>query len=573
MEFCLFCNEKNPNLTLPAEDQELPATPWHLSEDVGDAPNFIDDTWRELRPKIMIDESHKERTWSDDFVQFKQYLRRRGRVVVEKKGPITKSKLNGVKMIVVGGPEKSWLIDRKKDQWREDEIAHMMQYVGTGGCLLVMGDKLSDVERLSALTQPFGISFSSESVGDVTIHQAEMARHPILEGVSAFRLGKFHGSGGFFLDVTEPAFELAWVDGYPVLAACYYGHGMVVALSNLTVFSKKFLPESENEAFLEKLVDEVMRENKTKRAQPVNKFPEVHPEVMVSLEPTENNTFEDVELIYPEEPVDELDEVLDEQDPIAELDQEFEMEDEHAETEVPFAAYESVWRETLDSLIEVWKEWDKAYEAYAADYEAVDDAEFPEDRELLMDVWERDVEHWQPKLIELMERELNLWSEMHANEDIDKVSRCLLHDLMVNRKTAIVQREQQVEILQNQLDAMETDDQYAVDELFEDTTDASYAAALLRNDYVDLLQNLQERGLPIDEEYIPEREEMQKEDWERGWSIIEWMQPIVVPENGKIRVAVSGETVDEPSSDRNEQLVEQEGDDLSNLDSMNLKAA
>ena len=211
---------------------------------------------------------------------------------------------------------------------------------------------------------------------------------------------------------------------------------------------------------------------------------------------------------------------------------------------------------------------------FSADCEPVEDAEYPQDRDLLIDFWQREIEYWQPKFIELMEQELSLWGDLYAKDELDKVSRCLLHDLMVNRQTAIVQREQQIEILKHQLEAMENEDQYAVEELFEDTTDVSYASALLRNDYVDLLQNLHERGLPIPEEHIPAREEMQKEDWERGWSIIEWTQPIIVPENGKIRVAVSGETVDEFDPMHDTQSYQEDlGDDFSSQTGLDLRAA
>ncbi len=577
---CLFCNVESGNSTLPAEESELPSTPWHQLEPAGNLSAFADGPWCVLRSKIMIDESHKERTWSEDFNPFKEYLRRRGRLIVEKKGPFQDSKLEGVKMVVVGGPEKSWLLDRKADRWQEDEIAYMKRYVENGGCLLVMGDRLSDAERLSALTKPFGISFSHKTVGDVTIYQADMARHPILDNVSAFRLGDFHGSGGFFLDVIAPAFELAWVEGYPILAACYFGRGMVVAISNLMVFSKRQLSELDNGVFLEKLIDEVMRENKTKKVNPMDRFQGKPPDLVVSLEPTEDNTYEDVELDYPEETAAASGEGHDSADLNGDIDAHLDLEEENEETVEPeetgitFEACESLWRAPLDSLIEVWQAWEEAYDLFSADYEPVEDAEYPEDRELLIDVWQREIEYWQPKFIELMGRELSLWGDLYANDELDKVSRCLLHDLMVNRQTAIVQREQQIEILKNQLDAMENDDQYTVEELFGDTTDVSHASALLRNDYVDLLQNLFERGLPIPEEHIPEREEMQKEDWERGWSLIEWMQPITVPGNGKIRVAVSGETIDEidPMLDA-QSFEEDKGDNPSNQTGLDLKAA
>lgn len=572
-ETCLFCNSKNEISTLPEEDFGLPSRPWNQSENVDSVAPSMDGVWSELRSKIVIDESHKERTWSEDFIPFKQYLRRRGRLIVEKSGPITDSKLEGVKMVVVGGPEKAWLIDRKEDRFQDDEIVRMRQYVDDGGCLLVMGDKLSNVERLSTLTHPFGISFSREPVGDITIHRAEMARHPVLDGVSALRLGNFHGSGGYYLEVIEPAFELAWVEGYPVMAACYFGQGMVIVISNLTLFSKEHLSQADNEVFLEKVVDEVMCENRTRKDQPVDENQAVESGVMVSLEPTDDNTFEEVDLAYPEEVEIEIDEENDVEGLIVVSDVEVDLDDENEDLGVAFDACESVWREILDSLIEVWQDWEDTFESFSADYEVVEEAEYPEDQELLMDVWERDVESWQPKFIELMERELSLWEDMFAKDEIDKVSRCLLKDCIVNRKTAIVQREQQIEVLTNQLEAMEIEDQFALEELFDDMTDVSYASALLRNDYVDLLQNLKGRGLPIPEEHIPEREEMQKEDWERGWSLIEWMQPIVIPENGKIRVAVSGEMIDEFESMLDKQQVESEDDDLSDQDSLDLKAA
>jgi len=570
---CLFCSAQGEVPSLPAEDNDLPSTPWHQSREVDDDSSIGDRPWGGLRSKILIDESHKERTWTDDFEPFKRYLRKRGRITVECDGPITSSKLEGVKMVVVGGPEKSWLFDRKADLWHDEEIVDMRQYVKDGGCLLVMGDKLSDAERLSALTQPFGISFSRVTVGDVSIHRSDMARHPVLEGVNEFRLGNFHGSGGYFLNVIEPAFALAWVGGQPVLAACYFGHGMVVAISNLMVFSERHLSEVDNEVFLEKLVDEVLRENKTQKAQRENEFEGGLADTLLSLEPTEEGMYEEIELVYPEVPPAEVVEEFDDEEVAGEIDAEFDLEAEDEETGVVFEECESAWRETLDELIEVWQAWEESFEAFIADYEAVEEAEFPQDRDLLVDVWERDIEYWQPKFIELMERELTLWADMHAKDEIDKVSRTLLHDLLVNRKTAIVQREQHTDILNNQLEAMQSGDQFAVEELFGDATDASCAAALLRNDYVDLLRNLTDRGLPVPEEHIPESEEMQKEDWERGWSLIEWMQPILVPENGKVHVGVSEEDIDESRSMLDLQQNDDEGESLSDQDNLDLKAA
>jgi hypothetical protein len=570
---CLTCGAQVEVSPLPAEDNDLPTTPWNQSKEVEVVSRSLDRPWTELRSKILIDESHKERTWTDDFLPFKQYLRKRGSVIVEAEGPLTGSKLDGVKMVVVGGPEKSWLFDRKADQWHDDEVVQIQQYVKDGGCLLVMGDKLSDAEKLSALTQPFGMAFTRETVGDVTVHRADMARHPILEGVTEFRLGIFHGSGGYLLNVIEPAFALAWMDGQPVLAACYFGHGMVVAISNLMVFSERYLFEANNEVFLEKLVDEVLRENKTKKVQRVDEFEGGYAETLLSLEPTEEGTYEEVELLYPEEHPVEIVEEFAEDEIEGEFDTTFDLDAEDEESGAGFEECEPVWRDTLDELIEVWQTWEATFEGFSADYETVDEAEYPEDRELLRDVWERDIDHWQPKFIELMERELSLWGDMYAQEEIDKVSRTLLHDLLVNRKTAIVQREQQVEILKNQLEAMESGDTFAVEELFEDATDVSYAAALLRNDYVDLLQNLKDRGLPIPEEHVPESEEMEKEDWERGWSLIEWMQPILVPENGKVQVGVPGDSIDESAPMLDLQQIDVEGDGLSDQDNLNLKAA
>ena len=570
-DICLFCGTPGGVSPLPAEDIDLPVTPWNQSLD---RVSYAQDRpWAELRSKILIDESHKERTWTDDFMPFKQYLRERGSVIVEKDGPVMGSKLDGVKMIVVGGPEKPWLLNRKADQWHDEEIVQMQQYVKDGGCLLVMGDKLSDAARLSALTQPFGIVFTCETVGDVAVHRSDMARHPILEGVSELRLGNFHGSGGYLLNVTAPAFALAWVKGQPVLAACYFGHGMVVAISNLMIFSERYISEAGNEVFLEKLIDEVLREDKTQKVQRMDEFVGGYAEAMLSLEPTEEGAYEEIKLVYPEENLAEKVEEFSEVEVDGEYDGPFDLDAEDEESGDGFEECEPVWRETLDELIAVWQTWEETFEAFFADYESVEEAEYPEDRELLTDVWERDIEHWQPKFIELTERELSLWGDMYAQGEIDKVSRTLLRDLLVNRKTAIVQREQQIEILMNQLEAMESGDRFAVEELFDDATDISYAAALLRNDYVDLLQNLKDRGLPIPEEHIPESEEMEKDDWERGWSLIEWMQPILVPENGKVRVGVSEDSIDESASILDLQDIDDEKEGLTDQDDLNLKAA
>ncbi len=205
-------------------------------------------------PVILVDESHKERTNQQGWAEFLTRLKERGKVSVRDKKPLTKALLRGKDVLVVGGPEHPWVIGRGADRWSEDEIAATEQFVRQGGGLLVLGDGLASAETVSALTAPFGITFSRDDVGDVVAGADEISSHPLTARVSSLRLGSVGGIGGLYLQVQDPAVAVARYQGRPVLAYCAHQQGQVVVLSSLAAFSDKFIDRADNAVLLDNIL-------------------------------------------------------------------------------------------------------------------------------------------------------------------------------------------------------------------------------------------------------------------------------------------------------------------------------
>ncbi|NIS81126.1 MAG: hypothetical protein GTO14_13190 [Anaerolineales bacterium] len=426
------------------------------------------------RTVVLIDEAHKERTWADEYTPFKVQLERHGTLVVNKDRPMTERHLEGVVLLVIGGPECPWLIGRGADKWCDEEIAVIQGFVENGGGLLILGDSLANAENMSALTVPFGVVLTRDLVRDVTLQQDDILPHEIVSGVRAIRLGALRGGGGMYLKVAEPAITVLQHEERPVLAVSQIGRGQVVVMSSLAAFSEGFLHAADNEALLDKLLSAVLQKAPSSEASDV----------------ANDGSVEEVEL--PDHEIDPASRKI-----------------------------EAPWRTTLDSLIGVWETWNHAFQAFSTEYEVAKDATYPTERDLLMELWARDIRHWQPRFLDLMREEVNLWREIEASDSFDETQYRLLHSLQVNRSMAIWQRQQHLEILKHQYEAMEARDMFAVDELLKDALEIGKASSLLRNDYAELLQALQLSGLPLPQEHIPELEPVEEQDREIGHFVIE----------------------------------------------------
>lgn len=156
-------------------------------------------------------------------------------------------------------------------------------------------------------------------------------------------------------------------------------------------------------------------------------------------------------------------------------------------------------------------------------------ATFPEHRLVLMEVWERDIKYWQPRFIELAQREIALWGEIKRVVDQTETVFNLIHTIQVNRSMALSYKEQHLEILQGQLDAMGDFDKESVDSLLAQALQGSKALRLLGNDYSRLMLALRKEGLSLPKEYIPEIEEILDEDYEVGMYIVERLIPKPMP--------------------------------------------
>lgn len=202
-----------------------------------------------------MDESHKERTAQEYYQAFKARLSERGEIRTNTRKPLTAAALKGASLLVVGGPEHPWVFGRDADRWAASEIKAVTGFVAGGGALLMVGDGLGSVERMNSLTNPYGISFSGDLVGDVTVSRADIKAHPITDGVEEICLGSLLGMGGYYLQLEEPATTLAKHDGRPVIACREHGQGRVVVMSSLSAFSGKYIDHQGNSALLRNALD------------------------------------------------------------------------------------------------------------------------------------------------------------------------------------------------------------------------------------------------------------------------------------------------------------------------------
>ena len=433
---------------------------------------------------ILVDESHKERTHMDEYLEFKARLGRQGEVIVHTEGPLTAAFLRDVDILIIGGPEHPWIFGRGADQWHAEEVNAIHQFVVRGGGLLIMGDSLVSAERISAVTAPYGIVFTSDLVGDVCLSGDDIMTHPIVEGVKKIALGVILGGGGNILEVEEPAHVLAEHQGRPVLAYCECQAGRVVAMSSLSALSQQYIDERDNAVLLKNILNNFLG------AQRVGEGDRVVGEIAPGK--TESRTDSPLIPLSDKSPGNN-------------------------------------WEESLKDLIRVWEEWEEASGEYGEECAETEYATFPEDRLVLMEVWERDINYWQPRFIELAQREIAHWGEIKRDVDQTETVYQLIHAIQVNRSMALSYKEQHLEILEEQLVAMVDFDKERVDSLLAQALQGSKVLALLSNDYSHLMLALRKEGIPLPKEHIPEIEEILDEDYEIGMYIVERLIPKPMP--------------------------------------------
>lgn len=443
--------------------------------------------WKEhskghLNNIILLDESHKEQTWADDYAAFKNDLATWGTLVVHKKRPLTAGHLEGVHLLVIGAPEHPWLFGRSADKWREEEIAAIRDFVSGGGGLLVLGDSMSAPKNLSALTEPFGIRFTKEHVGDVTLKREAIMPYEIVAGVHEIRMGSLRGGAGIALKAETPAFCVIKDEDKVILAAATYGAGMVVAASSLTMFAEPFLHEADNRILLMGLVDTLLHADAVAKSGPS------------SHGGLTGKAFSTVLAGGDGKPKGEFGRV-----------------------------------ESMQTLIDIWDQWETAYHAFLEEMDVLQRANFPDDRGLMMDVCARNIRHWQPGLLDLMQEEVVQWQRLKANDGLDETEHRICQAIVVNRALAISQHRQKLELLKHQFEAMEAWDTFAVEDLFLDAEMIDNSQFVLQNEYALLLQDLGARGLSLPEDVIPEPDQLMGSEWYLALFLIDWLLPVDVP--------------------------------------------
>ena len=433
---------------------------------------------------IKVDESHKERTHMGDYLELKARLERWGEVIVQTEGPLTATSLVDVDVLIIGGPEHPWIFGRGADQWHAEEVSAIRQFVIHGGGLLIMGDSLVSAEVISAVSASFGIVFSSDLVGEVCLSGEDIMSHQMVEGVKEIDLGAIAGGGGNMLEVEEPAHVIAEHEGRPVLAYCECQAGRVVAMSSLSAFSQQYIDEGDNPILLKNILNSFLGGQRVEEAD----------RVVSEITPKEIEAIADSQAISSGEKSPGIG-----------------------------------WEESLKDLISAWEEWEVASGKYAEECAETEYATFPEDRLVLMEVWERDIKYWQPRFIELAQREIALWGEIKIVVDQTEAVFNLIHAIQVNRSMALSYKEQHLEILERQLDAMGEFDKKRVDSLLAQALQGNKALRLLANDYSRLMLALRKEGIHLPKGHIPEIEEIVDEDYEIGMYIVERLIPKPMP--------------------------------------------
>ena len=149
-------------------------------------------------PVVLIDEAHGNFHTADGrYLAFARLLRRDGYVVRSNKVPLTRSALDGARVLVIANA----LHERNSNDWElptpsaftPDEIAALREWVAGGGSLLLIADHMPFPGAVDHLAAAFGIFFvngfaqdSTKQDGGLTFRRsnASLGAHAIVNGRS-----------------------------------------------------------------------------------------------------------------------------------------------------------------------------------------------------------------------------------------------------------------------------------------------------------------------------------------------------------------------------------------------------
>jgi len=484
---------------------------------------------------IYLDEAHKERTALDNYTAFKAQLKAKGKVLVRSRKPLTASALRTKDLLIIGGPEHPWVFGRGDDKWSRTEVRAIQRFVARGGALFMLGEGLGSAEEMSVVTAPYGITFSEDSVGDVTLSRNDLTPHSLTEGVNEIVLGSVLKSGGKYLEVDEPAVVIARHEGRPVVAYSEHEAGRVVVLSSLSAFSNDYIEQHDNRTLLENLLTYLsgspLAMDTRLAAEKALPPPAPAPVVQPPPEPEVKAMPSPVAARFCPHCGSKL-------EPGAvfcgncgkRLETQSEAQDSGPANHRSESAEPSPsWKALLTDWVALMDEWDALDDQFQEETQKTANATFPRDRTVLMQAWERDINHWQPRFLDYGAKEIQLWDQIKKAPDLPDEAFRLIHTLQVNCSIAVSRRQELLNVLKKQLRAMRNRDQRRVNSLFEEMLQWIKARNLLRNDYAHLLTALSEMGVSIPQRHVPTIREIRDEDYELGKHVIKRLVPVPMP--------------------------------------------
>jgi len=115
------------------------------------------------------------------------------------------------------------------------EVARIVDFVDSGGGLLIMGDRLAAPNmNIQPVASEFGVTLGQSDLIPFAVHALDIANHPIFSGVSEIFM-----YAGAELAVSGLASAVAWQEGTgkTIAAVAQYGLGRVVALGDCSLWS------------------------------------------------------------------------------------------------------------------------------------------------------------------------------------------------------------------------------------------------------------------------------------------------------------------------------------------------
>jgi hypothetical protein len=178
-------------IAVPAAAQQVADTTFN--------PPIARPAYAEARgPVVLIDEAHNNFHTADGrYLAFARLLRRDGYVVRSSKTPLTKSALDGARVLVIANA----LHERNRDDWdlptpsafTPDEITAVREWVAAGGSLLLIADHMPFPGAVDHLAAAFGVFFvngfaqdSTREDGSLTFRRSNgsLGTHAIANGRS-----------------------------------------------------------------------------------------------------------------------------------------------------------------------------------------------------------------------------------------------------------------------------------------------------------------------------------------------------------------------------------------------------